>query len=127
MLFFLLTCMMFTIHAQVVVNEPGSVDHLRDRIKAFNEQQKTIDGWRIQVLATTERRMMDKEKIRIKKEYSDLNILEQYKKPYYRIMVGGEKEKNSILPLLYKIKEKYPSAILIKDPEIPKEELLDNL
>lgn len=108
--------------AQVIVNEPEEILRLQEKILSENREQDTEAGWRIQILATTERRNMDKETVLFKQRFPDLERTEKYKKPYYRILTGAQKERMGLYPLLQKVQKYYPSAFIIKDPEIPKEE-----
>lgn len=111
-------------NGQVVVDEPEPIVKLSERIKAENREIDTDSGWRIQILATTERRKMDLETVLFEKRFPELKRTEKYKKPYYSILTGARKERMELYPLLQKIQRHYPSAFIVKDAEIPKEEFL---
>jgi len=107
---------------QVIIDEPEEIISLQEKILSENREKDTDAGWRIQILATTERRNMDKETVLFEKRFPDLERTEKYKKPYYRILTGAQKERMGLYPLLQRVQKYYPSAFIIKDPEIPKEE-----
>jgi hypothetical protein len=112
--------------AQVIINEPADILQLHERMTAENGKNDTDAGWRIQILATTERRNMDREMLLFEKRFPDLSRTEKYKKPYYRILTGAEKERMELYPLLQQVQKHYPSAFIVKDPEIPKEEFFSS-
>jgi len=107
---------------QVIIDEPEEIISLQEKILSENREKDTDAGWRIQILATTERRNMDQETVLFEKRFPDLERTEKYKKPYYRILTGAQKERMGLYPLLQRVQKYYPSAFIIKDPEIPKEE-----
>lgn len=107
--------------AQVMINEPEEILILKEKIQAENSENDTDAGWRIQILATTERRNMDKETYLFEKRFPGLERTKKYKKPYYRILTGARKERMELYPILQRVQKYYPSAFIIKDPEIPKE------
>lgn len=122
----LILLMSFSISAQIVIEEPEEISQLHEKIKTKNSEKDTDSGWRIQIIATTERRNMDREMVGFEQRFPELKRTAKYKKPYYRIMVGAEKERMELYPLLQKVQEFYPSAFIIKDPEIPKEEFFSS-
>ncbi len=115
------TCFVF---GQVSIDEPSEVRELKERYRQYNSSIETVAGWRIQILATTERRVLDQEKAKFRSKFYDLRFDEKYKKPYYRLTTGASLDKLSILPLLERIKKVYPSSFIVRDPKIEKEELM---
>lgn len=123
-LLFLMGSMTLNSIGQVSIDEPQEVSDLKEKYSAYNSEIETMPGWRIQILATTERRDIDQQKLIFKNTFPDLSYNEEYKKPYYRLTTGASLDRLSILPLLEEIKSVYPSSFVVRDKKIKKEELL---
>ncbi len=99
-------------------------------VESFISKNKTtyqIDGWRIQIMATTDRRKMEKAKSEFLARYPDVTIDWTHSKPYYRLRAGAFTSKLEAVRLLHKLKEDYPSAYPAKDNNISPQEMIESL
>lgn len=110
--------------AQLEIDKSDNITQLETRLKEANAKQDHLEGWRIQIVSTTERRMYDRMKAKINMHYGHLEIHESFKKPYYRITTGAYLQKIDLLRDLHEIKRYFPSAFMIKDYKISKEEFI---
>ena len=108
------------------INEESSITRM---MKIYANKYKSIDkvkAWRIQVAALIDRRDMEKEKIRFENVFPYHRLVWKHDNPYYILTISDVAylEKLDALHLLHKIKNRYPSAILVLDDVRP-EQLLD--
>ncbi|MEO1261366.1 MAG: SPOR domain-containing protein [Bacteroidota bacterium] len=113
------------IHAQSITEtvEP-KVDQLMNRFIDKNKAQTTVNGWRIQILATTDRQNMENALRRFENLYPSIAVDWVHAKPYYKVQAGAFATKTEALRTLYILKPDYPGAYPVQDNKIRPEELL---
>ena len=112
--------------AQGVINEKAE-PKVPDLMKRFTENNKsatTIKGWRIQILATTDRDKMETALRQFESLYPNIPVDWVHAKPYYKIRAGAFTAKRDALQTLYILKPDYPTAYPVQDNEIKPLELL---
>lgn len=116
----------FTLHAQGSVTEkvePG-VATLMTRFVELNKANPTVKGWRIQILATTDRQRMEEAMRQFGSLYPSIPSDWVHAKPYYKVRAGAFTTKREALRTLYILKKDYPAAYPVQDDQIKPEELL---
>lgn len=113
----------FQTNAQVSVSEDGAVRQLFDRYVSMNKSSQLVTGYRIQLIATTDRIKMEDEMARFVETYPDISVDWIHSKPYYKLRVGAYATKLEAFPALYRIKKDFPGAYLAKDNSINVKEL----
>jgi len=80
-----------------------------------------VKAWRIQVLASGDRRKVESEKERFENIYPYYRLELVHDNPYYIIKIRdvAYREKIDALHLLHQIKRRYPAAILVLDDVKP--------
>ena len=106
-----------------LVEEQG-ITSMMSRMVEINQNRENVQGWRIQIVATTDRRNMDEEKTKFQFRYPDVKVNWEHSKPYYKLRVGAFTTRLEAVRLLYRIKQDYPGAYPIKDNQIPARELV---
>ncbi|HMG15989.1 MAG TPA: SPOR domain-containing protein [Saprospiraceae bacterium] len=102
--------------AQVVIKEDPDVNHLMNRfIESNRAPDKTLGGYRIQVVATVDRRKLESSKKAIQSDFPQYPISTVYNDPYYKLRLGAFMNKNEAQAALNKVKIKYPGAYLAQD------------
>ena len=101
-------------HAQVQINEDHAVASLVKRHIAENRMSTIISGWRIQLLATTDRRKVENEESKFVQRYPLIQVNWVHSKPYYKLKAGAFANRLDATRLLKEFKEFYPSALLTK-------------
>ncbi|MEO1514004.1 MAG: SPOR domain-containing protein [Bacteroidota bacterium] len=125
LLFLLLLCPSLFLQAQsVTVTEEPAITRMMDRMVEINRSNDQVEGWRIQILATTDRRKMEDAKSRFLANYPNLAIDWIHAKPYYKLRAGAFTSRLEAARLLHEIKRDYPSAYLAKDNSIAPRELI---
>ena len=110
----------------VTIKEDFPIAKMMDTFIAKNKSTYQIEGWRIQIMATTDRIKMEEAKSQFLANYPEISIDWTHSKPYYRLRAGAFTTKLEAMRLLYKLKENYPSAYPAKDFNINPQELIDS-
>lgn len=120
LLFFLFMALapLFLPAQEVLVNEGPSVSDLMNTWVAANRKNTGIDGWRVQVLSTTDRVQADAAKLKFSSEFPAIYADWVHEKPYYKVRVGACRTRMEALALINEIKDYYPGAYPAKDTRI---------
>ena len=108
----------------VIVTEDYAVLQLMGRKREINRSSTLMEGWRIQILATTDRSKLDGAKRDFLSKHPGVSIDWIHSKPYYKLRAGAFASKLDATRLLYQLKRDYPSAYPTKDADITPSELL---
>ena len=128
--FFLSACLLIALVAAVQAqgNIAEKVDpKVADLMKRFVENNKsttTLSGWRIQILATTDRQRMEDAVRSFESLYPNIPVDWVHAKPYYKVRAGAFTSKRDALATQYVLKGDYPTAYPVPDNAIKPEELI---
>ena len=127
-IFFVLTflCLGFVIptQAQILVDEAGAIPQMMQRYTEINKAITRMEGWRIQITATTDRAKMTDEQRRFQYRYPNISIDWTHERPYYKVRAGAFASRLEALRLLSVVRRDYPSAYPVKDKNIRPAELI---
>lgn len=108
----------------IVVNEDPVIRDLMNKYQEWNKEENSIQGWRIQIINTDDRRQMEKALVEFKENFPEVSYVKWKQiSPYYKVIIGAFESKLDVLAYLEKIKENFPSAIPIIT-DINKKEVL---
>ena len=110
-------------HAYGQIMEPATVSDLIERWKIYNLGNREIKGWRIQLLASVDRRQMESVQRAYEKKYPDYPTHVVNNQPYYYLKTGAFLTVQKAQAFLKKMQHEYPAAIIVTDM-IKGEELL---
>ena len=107
--------------AQGTLQEDPDVTRMMEAFADLNKSRITVKAWRIQVLASSDRRRVENEKERFENIYPYYRLELVHDNPYYIIKIRdvAYREKIDALHLLHRIKRRYPAAILVLDDVKP--------
>jgi len=128
LLFFILVftnSALIVVAQNVTIIEDFPIDKMMESFVIKNKSTYRLNGWRIQIMATTDRRKMEGAKRIFLMNYPNVSINWTHSKPYYRLRAGAFTSKLDAVRLLHLLKNDYPSAYLAKDNSIKPWELLD--
>lgn len=113
----LVVCSLFAIaaKAQIVFNEPAGLQRVMKMYRASNMLETEMDGWRIQVLATTDRRHMETARSQFERMYPDIKIEWEHQNPYYKLKAGAFTDRRETLAKCHEIKKSFSQAIPIRE------------
>jgi hypothetical protein len=86
-----------------------------------NRWKPEIDGYRVQILATTDRPKVESEKIRFQSLFPGIKADWVHNKPYYRLRAGACLTRLETYTLLNTIRKEYPGAYLVMEKLKPEE------
>lgn len=109
---------------QVIINEDPAIRQLMDHYVQWNKEEESVEGWRIQIINTDDRRKMEKALNDFRNFFPQI----QYAKwkqvsPYYKVIVGAYESKLDALAFLEEVKMHFSSAIPVIE-KIDKKEFL---
>lgn len=124
--FFLLFIATYSIKAQeVIITEEPSISALMEKFIEWNAEKDYVDGWRIQIINTDDRRLMEKTIASFKNRYPYIgNVNWEQVSPYYKVKVGGFGSKIKAQAFLAEVRQYFPSAITVWE-KIKEKELLE--
>ena len=106
---------------KVSVKEDPDVSKMIDQYVKRNKANTHVQGWRITVITTTDRRMMESTRAEFQKQFN-LKTKWEDKEPYYHLKAGAYLSRNEANWALENVKKKFSGAFLSLD-KIPYEEL----
>jgi hypothetical protein len=104
---------------KVVLLEDSPVRDLMDTWIQSNRVESVISGWRVQVLASTDREQVETAKTRFLTRYPDVPADWVHEKPYYKLRVGAFANRLEARSFIVFIQDNFPGAYPAKDPQIP--------
>ncbi len=120
--FFLVFSVPFLTAQNIAVVEDYPVSSVMNKFTEYNRTTVGVEGWRIQLVATTDRRKMEKDRQEFMRKFPQISVDWTHEKPYYRLRAGAFRTKLEALRAIQKLKRYYPSAFPAKDSQIlPKE------
>ncbi|MFQ5446843.1 MAG: SPOR domain-containing protein [Saprospiraceae bacterium] len=117
-------CSLAQAQGQVAETVDPKVARLMQTFIENNKAAKTIKGWRIQILASTDRQRVENALYQFQALYPNVPADWVHAKPYYKIRAGAFISKREALRTLYILKQDYPAAYPVQDNNIKPEELL---
>lgn len=103
---------------EVQLNVDPAIEQL---VKSWINRNRThprIEGWRLQVLSSTDRQKIEAERTRFLGLYPAIPAEWVHEKPYYKLRVGAFHTRQEAMSFLAEIKDSYPGAYPAKDLNI---------
>ena len=107
----------FSLQGQVII-ESEEVSALIKSYALSNKQSNYINGWRIQIIATTDRLALENTKIKFQQSYPDIPFQVIHNRPYYHLRVGAFFDKKEAVLMKYFFRKSYPGAMEILDNKL---------
>ncbi len=97
------------------IKEDFMISTLMNQYLIDNQQNNKIKGWTIIVTSTTDRRIIEEQKLRFLQLFPELEADWFHDKPYYKLRFGAFKRKADALHQLQRIKTDFPSSYPAQD------------
>ena len=110
--------------AQVIYKEEPAIQQMMQRFVEINRSITTMEGWRIQITATTDRAKMNETQRRFQYRYPNISIDWTHERPYYKVRAGAFATRLEALRLLSVVRRDYPSAYPVKDKNLRPADLI---
>lgn len=108
-----------SIHVQM----DAGVKSLYSTFLEVNQGSQQVDGWRLQILATTDRQRLESALQRFKNDYPSIRVDWVHSKPYYKLRAGAFASRSEAERLKYVLSRDYSGLYPVKD-KINERELL---
>ncbi|MEM6769913.1 MAG: SPOR domain-containing protein [Bacteroidota bacterium] len=102
--------------------EPG-IEDLLELYQTENEEVTKVPGWRVQILATTDRGRLESVESEFKVNYPSISVDWVHTKPYYKLRAGAFQTKQEAERLKFTLGKQFEGVYLVKD-EINESRLL---
>lgn len=102
----------------VTISEEPTITKMMAAYTGINKvttSTQMIDGFRIQLMATTDRRKVDQVMSSFSAIYQGVPVTWSQAQPYYRIRVGAFAQRDGASKYLQTIKKDYPDAYIVTD------------
>lgn len=114
-LFFFLVAFSALSEGQIAFREHPDVQRLMDYYTKTGVAEEVIDGWRIKIISTTDRRALENAKYLFETNYPEYVCTQHYEAPQYSLKVGAFETRLDVEPLLATFKADFPLAIPFRD------------
>ena len=96
--------------------EQAGVTDLMERWRVFNiSNNKVVRGFRVQILATTDRRQMETVQREYERKYPDYPIHFAHNEPYWYLKTGAFLSNQKARAFMKEMGKEYPSSIVVSD------------
>lgn len=123
LVFFTLVSGTLCAQTSVSVNADPGIDNLMELFQAENEQVTKVPGWRVQILATTDRGRLEAVESEFKVNYPSITVDWVHTKPYYKLRAGAFLTKQEAERLKFTLRRQFEGVYLVKD-DISESQLL---
>jgi hypothetical protein len=106
------------------ISAPPVVQELLDTWKRENIQSGTLPGWRVQILAATDRQEVERTKTAFLTQFPDIPANWTHEKPYYKLRVGAFRSRLEARAFIDFIQELFPGSYPAKDPAIQPQDFI---
>ena len=103
----------YVCHAQII--EQTRITDLMDRWKSLNMSNKEVRGYRVQILATTDRRHMESVQREFERKYPDYPIHFSHNEPYFYLKTGAFLTNQKAQAFMKKMAREYPASLIVSD------------
>ena len=110
---------------EVQINVDPAVEQLISAWISSNRLNPGIEGWRVQLLSTTDRAQVEAGKRQFLSMYPTVPADWVHEKPYYKLRVGAFHTRSEAQAFLTVLKDSYPGAYPARDPNIHPRDFLE--
>ena len=106
--------------------EEPAITEMMEKFVELNRSRTFVEGWRIQILATTDRQRLEAARQRFQYRYPNIAVDWVHANPHYKLRAGAFSTKLEALRLKYILEREYSGIYLVKDDKIRPSELLNS-
>jgi hypothetical protein len=110
----LFVVMTFRLGAQSITEEQA-ITHMMQSFVEYNKANTHVRGWRIQILSTTDRRVMESTQAKFKRLYPEYELQFVHQNPYYHLRTGAFLTQQDARPMLRKMQRNFAGAFIVTD------------
>ena len=121
---FLHLCTTVTQAQEIQVNEDPKITQLMRNWVDNNRTAPHIDGWRVQLMASTDRQQVEDGRMRFRTYYPEVPADWIHEKPYYKLRVGAFRSRLEAMAFIAQMTE-FPGAYPARDMRIHPRDFLE--
>lgn len=110
---------------EIQINEEPKVTQLMKNWVSANRSNPRIEGWRVQILASTDRTQAEQSRNRFRTEYPEVAATVVQEQPYYKLRVGAFRSKQEALAFISNTLVGWSGAYPAKDANIHPRDFLE--
>jgi hypothetical protein len=103
-----------SVHAQTLVEDPA-ITAMMNRWKQTNLENQEVQGWRIQLIATVDRRQAEAMKRQFEKQYPEYPVHLIHNDPYFHLKFGAFTSMQKAQAYIQKVRADFPQAIPVTE------------
>lgn len=103
------------------ITQDPSIEAAIEKHKAINKGTTKLNGWCVQLMASTNREKVMNMKSRFLQSHPETRVDWDYERPFFKLKAGAFKTKLEATGLLHQIKRQYPGAYVTRGKFHPKE------
>lgn len=107
----------------VAITPDEDVEQVLNLFSEVNEREDKVEGWRVQLLATTDRQQLETTERKFRADYPSVTVDWVHNKPYYKLRAGAFFTRQEAERLRQNLSEEYEGVYLVKD-QVEETELL---
>jgi len=97
------------------VYQQSMITPLLSNYRVYNELNRAVQGYRVQIIASTVRKTVLDSKGIFSDQYPDIKTYILYQQPYFKLRVGDFETRIEAIQFLNKINDVFPSAFIVQD------------
>ncbi|MEO5906646.1 MAG: hypothetical protein ABIQ11_07965, partial [Saprospiraceae bacterium] len=101
--------------AEAQIIEEASVTDLMDRWRLHNMGTKEVRGYRVQILASTDRRHVETVQRAFERKYPDYPVHFAHNEPYFYLKTGAFIANQKAQGFMKKMAKEYPASLIVTD------------
>jgi hypothetical protein len=109
---------------EIQLNEDPKIAQLFRNWTNNNRSNPQVEGWRVQIMATTDRKQVEDARNRFRAQYTDVPAEWTHEKPYYKLRVGAFRSRLEAQAFLATLTD-YTGAYPAKDANIHPRDFLE--
>ena len=121
--FSLLVSVVATAQRNLMITPDAEVARVLNIFSDVNELEEAVEGWRVQILATTDRQRLETTERDFRAKYPSVSVDWVHNKPYYKLRAGAFFTRQEAERLRQRLSREYEGVYLVK-AEVEETELL---
>ncbi len=110
---------------EIQINEDPRVAQLLRNWTNANRANPKVEGWRVQIMSTTDRQQVEESRNRFRLQHPDVPAEWTHEKPYYKLRVGAFRNKLEALAFIAVLTD-YAGAYPARDANIHPRDFLES-
>jgi hypothetical protein len=117
-------CSFCCLGQEVQINEEPKIAQMFKTWVTANRMNPQVEGWRVQVMASTDRVQVEQGRNRIRLEFPNVAAVWVQEQPYYKLRVGAFRTRQEALTFIGSLSN-WPGSYPVKDSKIHPRDFLE--